>query len=66
MTELQAEIAIETYQRRLREARNRELSRGMRGMHSAEHFLAALHALDGLRPLPRTAAERPKILQTFA
>ena len=66
MTESEAKIAIETYQRRLREARNRELSRGMRGMDSAEQFLAALRALDGLRERPRTAAGPSKILQTLA
>ncbi len=64
MTELQVEIAINNYQRRQREARNRELSLTMRGMETEEQFLSALQRLHGLRP--KECERSPKILQTLA
>ncbi len=66
MTELQAERAIETYQRRKREIRNRELYYGMRGMDTAEQFLRALRCLEGLNTKERESVRRGKILQTLA
>ena len=69
MTELVAEIAIETYQRQKRRERNIKLALGMRELHSAEQFLAALRGLKGLNVAERETAragKEPKILQTLA
>ena len=69
MTELFAEIAIETYQRRQRQERNRKLALGMRELHTAEQFLAALRGLKGLNVAERETARaggQSKILQTLA
>ncbi len=66
MTELQAENAIKTYQKKRREARNLDLALGMRSLLTAEQFLSALHALEGINTKEREAARRGEILQTLA
>ncbi len=66
MTELQAEMEIRAYERRKREMRNRELLLGMRNDKTAEHFLKALHSLEGLNTAVRERARQPKILQILA
>ncbi len=66
MTEREAEISIITYRRRLREERNRALRIGMRGLDTAEQFLAALRALDGLNRREREGASDAEILQNPA